>query len=175
MTDPNPLGLLPPLTQLCERRVRMLLQVRQQPGLQAGFLRARWPRPRRLGQTPSLPLPTTPARQRRRRYPKQTDHLWPGRPQIQCVQRPDPQISRIRLHAPQFDETINFQARRCTECQSLKAAVAQLACDVELLLEAIAGPSMLTQACVGEPQIAEGNSLTAEVINLPGDGEVLLV
>ena len=109
VTHSNPPRPLPPRAQLFERRVGMPLQVRQQPGLQPGLLRPWRTRSRRLGQAPRLPLPTTPARQRRRRDPEQPDHLRPGRPQIQRIERPDPQISRIRLHAHSLTKRSPFR------------------------------------------------------------------
>jgi hypothetical protein len=98
MTDPNPGDVLPPLALLFERRIRVARQPSRQRGCQADRLPSRRAGPRRLRQTPGFPLPTTPARQGCRRYPEQPDHLRPGRPQIQRIQRPDPQISRIATH-----------------------------------------------------------------------------
>lgn len=114
MTDANAFSRLPPLAEFFERRIRMRLQVRQQPGLQPGPLRTRRTRPWRLRQTPRLPLPTPPARQRRCRYPEQPNHLRTGRPHIQRVQRPDPHIPRIGLHAHSLTKRSPFRQRAVT-------------------------------------------------------------
>src|SRR6266487_1349557 len=108
MAHSDPGGLLPPLAVLLERRLGVLLHAGQQRGLQAGRLRSWWARPGRLRQTPRLPLSTPPARQRRRRDPEQPDHLRSGRPQIQRIERPDPQIPRIGLHAPSLTKRSPF-------------------------------------------------------------------